>query len=228
MEPTRSAIRLLMIGRHTLTRTALVRMMADDAGLRLVGDAGTRLLALALAAQHAPDVIVFEPHPDTDLWLDAIAPLLGVAGTQARVILLTSLADPDLHRQALRHGARGIVDLDHSPETLFRAIRHVHEGEVWVGRKMMAELFSSVTGPSHAARNRIEALTPREREVVRLVSEGLKNKQIADRLSIADVTVRHHFTSIFAKLEVADRLSLVVFAFQHGLVHPPSAEHKRA
>jgi DNA-binding NarL/FixJ family response regulator len=67
------------------------------------------------------------------------------------------------------------------------------------------------------AGSRIGALTQRERQVVRLVWEGLKNKQIAGRLSIADVTVRHHLTSIFSKLDVTDRLSLVVFAFRNGL-----------
>jgi DNA-binding NarL/FixJ family response regulator len=229
MDAPSPRIRLLLVSRHALTRSALVRLIADHQPLQVMGDAGSRLHAVALAAQHAPDVIVFESQPDTDLWLDAIGPLLTAAGPQARVLVLTNLTGPDLHRQAIRHGARGIVDLDHPPETLFRAIELVHEGDVWIERKLVAELVTSVvTGSAPTAQARIDSLTPREREVVRLVSEGLKNKQIAERLTIADVTVRHHLTSIFAKLDVADRLSLVVFAFHNGLTHTPERWHKRA
>jgi two-component system, NarL family, nitrate/nitrite response regulator NarL len=228
MDATPSTIRLLLVSRHTLIRTALVRLMTGHGGVVLVGDVGTRPQALAVAAQHMPDVIVFEPHPDTDLWLDAIGPLITAAGVQSRVLVLTALTDPDLHRQALRHGARGILDLDHPPETLFRAIQHVHDGDVWMDRRLLTDLVKSVAGAPTAERARIDSLTAREREVVRLVSEGLKNKQIAERLSIADVTVRHHLTSVFAKLQVADRLSLVVFAFHQGLTQPQSNWHKRA
>ena len=96
-------------------------------------------------------------------------------------------------------------------------------------RKLVTEIVTSVVSGSAAkAGARIESLTRREREVVRLVSEGLKNKQIAERLSIADVTVRHHLTSIFSKLEVVDRLSLVVFAFHNGLTQSSQPWHKRA
>jgi DNA-binding NarL/FixJ family response regulator len=75
---------------------------------------------------------------------------------------------------------------------------------------------------------RLGSLTPRERDVVRLVSEGLKNKQIAQRLSVADVTVRHHLTSVFSKLDVAGRSSLVVFAFRHGLAPHDVTRHNRS
>jgi DNA-binding NarL/FixJ family response regulator len=118
------------------------------------------------------------------------------------------------------------VDLDQSPATLFRAIERVHAGDVWMERRLMAALLSGHGAGTHGPQ--LDSLTPREREVVRLISEGLKNKQIAQRLSVTDVTVRHHLTSVFSKLDVADRLSLVVFAFEHGLAHQHAAWHKRS
>lgn len=220
------SIRLLLVSRHTLIRTALVRLIEERPGFLVVGASGTLPQALASAAQHAPDVILLDPQRDTDLWLDAIDRLTAAAGPQARVLLLTELTESELHRQALGHGARGILDLDHPPETLFRAIERVHAGELWMERRLMAQLLSNVDGRPGTAGARMRTLTPREREVVQLVSEGLRNKQIAERLSVADVTVRHHLTSVFSKLDVSDRLSLVVFAFHHGLVHPDNAGHK--
>jgi two-component system, NarL family, nitrate/nitrite response regulator NarL len=221
-------IRLLLVDRHLLVRTALAGLLRSRAELQVVGDAGSRLTALTQAAEHAPELILLSPAAETDLWLDAIEPLVTAAGPHARVLLLTALTDPEFQRLALRRGARGIVSLDHPPETLYRAIQKVHEGEVWVERRLVAELITSATSGPSAERARIDSLTPREREVVKLVSEGLKNKQIAQRMSVADVTVRHHLTSIFSKLEVADRLSLVVFAYHHALVQPLPKSHKRA
>jgi two-component system nitrate/nitrite response regulator NarL len=156
----------------------------------------------------------------------ALEALTTAAGPQSRVLLLSEVVDLEFQRQAVRHGAHGIVDLDHPPATLFRAIERVHAGDVWMDRRVMAALLSS-HGPGTPGQ-RLDSLTPREREVVWLISEGLKNKQIAQRLSVADVTVRHHLTSVFSKLEVADRLSLVVFAFEHGLGHQNVTWHKRS
>jgi DNA-binding NarL/FixJ family response regulator len=219
-------IRLLIASPHTLIRHAMARLVSERSSLQLVADAGTRSQALTEAARHTPDVILLEPVPGSDLWLDAVEPLGAAAGPQARVLVLTGLTDTEIHRQALRLGVRGIVDLDHTPATLFKAIEHVYHGDIWMQRRLMAELLTAVSGGPTAERARIESLTAREREVVRLMSEGLKNKQIADRLSIADVTVRHHLTSIFSKLAVSDRLSLVVFAFHHGLAAPQANWHK--
>jgi two-component system nitrate/nitrite response regulator NarL len=213
-------IRVLLVSRHTLIRAALVRLIAERPEFDVVAEAGTRAQALAHAGHKAPDVILVRPQPDGDLWLDAIAALTNAAGPQSRILLLSDVADPEFLRQAVRHGAHGILGLDHPPAMLFRAIARVHAGDVWMERRLMAALLSSHGAATYGERlERLDSLTPREREVVRLVSEGLKNKQIAQRLSVADVTVRHHLTSVFSKLEVADRLSLVVFALQHGLAH---------
>lgn len=220
----RQSIRLLLVSRHALTRGALAHLLQARPGLEVVGEAGTRLHALTQAAQHAPDIILLEPHPETDVWLDAIDALATASGPHARVLVLTSLTDPDIPRQALRQGAKGLLDLEQPPETLVKAIHTVHGGDVWVERRLMAELLTAVSNGSGSDRARIETLTPRERDVVRLVSEGLKNKQIAERLSVADVTVRHHLTSIYSKVGVGNRQKLMLYAFEHGIVRPPGGQ----
>jgi DNA-binding NarL/FixJ family response regulator len=202
-------------------------MLDGHGGFRVVGDFGTRATALAHANHDPPQIILLDVSHEGELWVDAISPLLTAAGPQARLLLVTALTDPDIHRQAVQNGARGIVGKDRSPDTLFKAIQKVHEGELWIERRIVAEFVANATAGAGGHRARIESLTRRERDVVRLVAEGLKNKQIAERLAVADVTVRHHLTSIFAKLEVADRLSLLVFAFKNGLVPAPD-RHKRA
>jgi two-component system, NarL family, nitrate/nitrite response regulator NarL len=219
-------IRLLLVSRHTLIRAALARLLAQRPEFDMVAEAGTRAQALAHAAHAVPDVILLRPEPGGDLWLDAIDALSTAVGPQSRVLLLSELVDPEFQRQAVRHGAHGIVDLDHPPATLFRAIERVHAGDIWMERRLMAALLSS--NGAAIDDQRLGSLTPRERDVVRLVSEGLKNKQIAQRLSVADVTVRHHLTSVFSRLDVAGRSSLVVFAFRHGLAPHDVTRHNRS
>lgn len=221
-------LRLLLVDSYALVRAGLRTILDGHEGFRVVGDSGTRASALANAGQHQPDIILLDVSHDGELWVDAIPPLLAAAGPQGRLLLVTAQTDPEVHRQAVQNGARGIVGKDRSPETLFKAIEKVHEGEVWIERRMVADLVANTTAGAGDQRARIESLTRREREVVRLVAEGLKNKQIADRLSVADVTVRHHLTSIFAKLDVADRLSLLVFAFKNGMVQPPDDRRTHA
>lgn len=221
-------IRLLIVNRHALMRAALAGLFEGSSSVQVIGHAGTRAQALAEAACHTPDVVLLEPHQESQLWLDAVAPIVAAAGGRARVLLLAGDTDGSFHRQAFRGGAHGILSPCHPPETLLRAVEKVHDGEVWLDRRLVAELMAAAPGSDGTPHARMELLTKRERDVVRLVSEGLKNKQIAERLSVADVTVRHHLTSIFAKLNVADRLSLVVFAYRSGMTGPPATSQKPA
>ena len=139
----------------------------------------------------------------------------------ARMIVLVSRADHELSAQLVRDGAHGIVSKARTGEHLAMAIRKVHAGELWVDRVVATTLITDLQRPGRrndADRARIAMLTARERDVVNLVGEGLANKAIADRLSISDNTVRHHLTSIFAKLGVTDRLSLVVYAYRQKII----------
>jgi DNA-binding NarL/FixJ family response regulator len=141
----------------------------------------------------------------------------------SRVLILTGVQNPDSHRSAIRLGAMGIVLKEHAADLLLKAIRKVYEGEVWIDRSMMGMMIQEFTKPiqTNPEDSKISALTTREREVITLVGEGLKNKQIAERLFISETTVTHHLSSVFSKLEVSDRLELIIYAFRHGLAKMP-------
>jgi DNA-binding NarL/FixJ family response regulator len=136
---------------------------------------------------------------------------------------LTPLSDSQYQVQAVQNGAMGVVLSQKSPDVLYKAIEKVYEGEVWLDRNLMARVLSTnhKNGEGDTAPRKIALLSSREREIITLVGAGLKNQQIADQLFLSDVTVRHHLTSIFKKLNVADRLELVIYAYQHDLARLP-------
>jgi DNA-binding NarL/FixJ family response regulator len=138
------------------------------------------------------------------------------------MILVTRSSDRPTYLQALQHGVLGIVAKTQPPDVLLKAIRKVHAGEVWIEHSLIASLVSgSIYGQTGSGANpeaeAIGQLSEREREVIRFIGRGLKNKQIADYLCIGETTVRHHLTSIYGKLGVSDRLELLVFAQSHRL-----------
>jgi len=211
----------LLVDAHVMVRKGLRRLLETEDGFRVVGDTGHCQTMLTLIATEHPDVVVLEVDLGEQNALDFL-PDLRDNGNGSRVLVVTGLRDQAVHKQAIKLGARGVLSKQDSPETLVKAIRKVHEGELWVDRSIAADLISDLTTSPDTSRPgsdraNIDSLTPREREVVALVGQGLKNKAIAKRLSISDSTVRHHLTAIFSKLGVADRLSLVLYAGHNGL-----------
>ncbi len=219
-----SHIRVLIIDDHTVVRTGLRMLIESHPGLMVAGEAKNRRDALAVAAQEHPDIILLDLNLSGESGLDIISELLTTA-EGARILVLTGVRDLEAHQQAVRLGAMGVVLKDQPAEVLLKAIKKVHAGEVWIDRVMMASLLSDLsrgwatpTADPEAAK--LATLTEREREVIHLVSEGLKNKRIAERLFISETTIRHHLTSIFSKLGVADRLELVIYAYRYSLAKP--------
>src|SRR5262245_21883205 len=214
------SIHVLLIEDHAVVRAGLRLLLESRPGLVVVGEAANHADALALATREQPDVILLDLALGAENGLDLLPRLLTAAG-RARVLILTGVVDVEDHRQAIRRGAMGLVLKEQAPEVLLKAIEKVHAGEVWVDRTMLArvlgEMVSGAAKPANVEATQIATLTEREREVIALVGEGLKNKQIGDRLSITETTVRHHLTSIFTKLGVESRLEMVIFAHRHGL-----------
>jgi len=218
-------IRILVIDDHAVLRAGLRMIIESHMGMVVVGEAENRRETLASIANEAPDIILLDLDLGDENGLDLLPELIA-AVPDARIILLTGLRDPEVQRRAILLGAMGLVSKQKAADTVIRAIEKVYAGEVWLDRAMIASILndrvnSSVAPNQSAETLRIAKLTEREREVIRLIGEGIKNRQIAERMYISEATVRHHLTSIFAKLGVADRFELVIYAFQHGLAKLP-------
>ena len=215
-------IRILLMGGHTLTRAALRALLESRPELTVVDEVAS-CDDVSTAARERPDIILLDfdlSHRDRDC---QFLPGLRSAAKGARVLILTDMCDTKMHQQAVRLGAMGLVLKDRPAEDLIKAIQKVHAGEVWVDRSIMASVLLEMMGGREPKKVNPEAakiarLTEREREVVTLVGEGLKNKQLAKRLHLSETTVRHHLTSIFNKLDLSDRCQLVIYAYRHGLI----------
>ena len=220
-------IRVLLLGDNGLVRAGIRLLIESRAGLKVVGEAGTRGDAVLLANRERPDVILL----DLDMCgggraLDFVPELLAVSN-ETRVLVLTGVRDAEIHQRAVRSGAMGLVLKEKAAEYLLKAIEKVHAGEAWLDRSLTASVINKFSrqgrsGETDDEEAKIASLTEREREVVTLVGEGLKNKQIAERLFISETTVRHHLTSIFSKLDVASRFELIIFVYRHKSMVPSS------
>lgn len=208
-----------------LLRAGLRMLLESQPKLTVVGEAANPHEAIAVAEREQPDIILVELDPLARDNLDYIAQLR-TAANQARVLVLNDLPDQQIGYKAVYQGVMGFVHKGQAAEVLFKAIEKVHAGEIWLDRATMANMLTEMSQAKEAKqkdpeRAKIATLTEREREITALVGEGLKNKQIADRLNISEITVRHHLTSIYNKLDVVDRQSLMIYAYRHGLAIPP-------
>jgi two-component system, NarL family, nitrate/nitrite response regulator NarL len=219
-----SPIRVLIVDDHAIVRQGLRLFFAGYPGIVIVGEAATCTEALTAAAQTQPDIIVLDLAFGDANAVDFIPELLAAAAG-VRIVVFTGVDDPALQRHAVSLGAIGVVSKDRAPEVLLQAITKVHAGQAWLERTMIADVLGEMTCTRRAKQldpevAKIATLTSRERTIIALIGEGLKNRQIAARLCLSEITVRHHLTAIFDKLGVIDRLELAVYAYRHGLAKP--------
>jgi DNA-binding NarL/FixJ family response regulator len=218
---TASPISVLLVGKYQLARAGLRVLIEKEPGIDVVCEAETLADAAAAARLERPDIVLFDLLAGGEAELENLPTLLG-ALKQARALVLSSVLDPAVDRRAVKMGAMGLVSKHAAPNLLIKAIRKVHVGEAWLDRCTMANVLTEMSRPEkEQERNSspppIAALTKRERDIIRLVSRGYKNRQVASHLAISDVTVRHHLTSVFSKLALTDRFELIIYAYKNGL-----------
>ena len=202
-------------------REGVKLLLQRDARLEVIGEAGDPAKALELTARERPDIVLLDIDLAGHDGLDMIESLQA-SSPASDIIVLTGIRDEGLQARALRSGAKGFVQKDQNGDLVLRAIQKVHEGEIWFDRSTIgAAVTRLIEGEGDEQAQPLGTLTARERDITRLVGEGLKNDAIAQRLFISEKTVRNHLTVIFDKVGVRDRLHLAIYAYRRGLAKLP-------
>ena len=213
--PAPANIRVMVIAEHEIVREGLRLILASSPGIEVIGKVKDLQEALAAAPCERPDIILLEMDLADHGGLDGIPDLLA-AYSGTRIVVLTRDIDAQAHLRAVMRGVLGIVLKEKPTQVLIEAIRKVYNGEAWLDRLTMARILSEIScqkdpEPVDREAAKIANLTDREREVVVLVRQGLRSKQVAAKLRISETTVRHHLTSIYSKLGVAGRYDLITY-----------------
>jgi DNA-binding NarL/FixJ family response regulator len=204
-------IRVLVVDDHPVVRAGLVQLLEEAQDVALAGLAEDGDEALAIVREQAPDVVLMDLEMPGMDGIEATTRIRELApGTQ--VVVLTSFSDSERILDALDAGAVGYLLKAGDPDELLRGIRSAAKGESPLAPKAASAVLAARTGSRPA-----EELTPREREVLLMVAEGLPNKLIARRLEISERTVKGHLTHIFERLGVTDRTQAALWAARHRL-----------
>jgi DNA-binding NarL/FixJ family response regulator len=208
-------IRVLIADDHPVVRAGIKTMLEKDPNLRVVGEIGEGAQVESLTRQWQPDVLV----------LDVNMPGLDPVATTRRlkeqcpalhILVLTAYDDDAYVTGLLSAGASGYLLKEEALDTLVAAIRAIAKGESWLSQRIAGRLARKAIAPVRAVE--AEPLTPREREVLRLLALGLSNEEIAEKLSITKRTVQNHVSNIYGKLGLDSRAEAVLYAIRHGVV----------
>ena len=208
-------IRVLIVDDHTIVRKGIRALLAEIAGLEVVGEGADGLEAIALAARLNPDVILMDLGMPR---LDGIEATRQIKARQpeSRILVMTSFATDDKVLPAIKAGAQGYLLKESAPDDLVQAIRQIYRGESSlhpvIARKVLQEIAHPADRPPTP-----NPLTEREDEVLLLVAQGLSNQDIAQKLYITDATVRTHVSNIMSKLYLANRVQAALYALREGL-----------
>jgi DNA-binding NarL/FixJ family response regulator len=219
------AIRVLILDDQNLFRDGIANLLAAQAGIEVASCADTAATAVEAIRRLRPDVALVG-WPASSVNSHKVFSAIQEAKLQTRVIMLVDEELKEDFLEAVRQGCCGIVPKQTSTELLVKSIRKVHAGEFWLDRITTAEVIRRLakkgpgnpnTGARLGLREQGGALSTREREIVVLVAQGFKNKEMAERMFISEQTVKNHLHNIFDKLGVSDRLELALYAIHNNL-----------
>lgn len=217
-------IRTLVADDHQVVREGFAALLGTQADMEVVASAADGAEAVRLSAEHRPDVVLMDVRMPVLDGIEATRQITaaGDDGDGPRILILTTFDLDDYVYDALQAGASGFLLKDVPAETLFEAVRVIAGGEALLApaitRRLIAE-FARMR-PRQVRPEALSDLTPREREILGLVAEGLSNREIAERLVLSDETVKTHVSHVLRKLGLRDRAQAVVIAYESGLVVP--------
>jgi DNA-binding NarL/FixJ family response regulator len=211
------AIRVVLVDDHPIVLQGLQHLFERQPDFEVVSCCQDAAAALDAVRAQRPDVLVLDLRMPGANGLDILRTIASES-LPCRTVLLTAAITEEQVLEAMKLGAAGLVLKESSPDALVSCVRRVHQGEQWIDRDTVARAFRTVLEREAAAREATMMLTPREIEIVRMVAQGLRNKAIAERLSISEGTVKVHLHNIYDKFGVDGRLELVLCAQQKGLI----------
>jgi DNA-binding NarL/FixJ family response regulator len=210
-------IRVVLVDDHPIVLQGLQHLFERQSDFEVVSCCHDGAAALDAVRTERPDVVVLDLRMPGASGLDVLREISNER-LPCRTVLLTAAITEEQVLEAMKLGAAGLVLKESPPDALVSCVRRVHQGEQWIDRDTVARAIRTVLDREAAAREASLMLTPREIEIVRMVAQGLRNKVIAERLSISEGTVKVHLHNIYDKFGVDGRLELVLCAQQKGLI----------
>jgi DNA-binding NarL/FixJ family response regulator len=229
IEKKKATVRIVIADDHPIVRDGLKKLLLLEDDFEVVGEASDGREVLDKVQELDPDVLLLDLRMPN---LDGLAALQALQQTnkRTRVIVLTASEDKNEFVQAMKLGCSGIVLKQTAPDLIVKSIRKVNSGEIWLDSHTTAAVMRQFStglegsGGSSSGKGRERSpLSTREREIVALVAQGYKNKEMAEKMFISEQTVKNHLHNIFDKLGVSDRLELALYAIHKGLHLPADA-----
>jgi two-component system, NarL family, nitrate/nitrite response regulator NarL len=218
MSKAKQAIRILVADDHAIFRDGLRKLLEGADDIQIVSEASNGVECIKMLGKYKPDILLLDlrmPEKDGLGVLEEV----NFDSLPTRVIVLTAAEDDRDVVRAMRLGARGVVLKQSASDLLVKSIRKVADGEIWLDNRMTAEVIDAFKKSAEAGQRREKPLlSDREKEIVQLVAQGFRNREIGEKLFISEQTVKNHLHNIFDKLGVSDRLELALYAIHHRLI----------
>lgn len=221
-EAEKPPIRIVIADDHPIFRDGLRKLLSLEEDFKVIAEASDGQEVIDIVDELDPDILLLDlkmPGWDGLMTLQK----LQAAKKRTRVIVLTASEDKNEYVQAMKYGTSGIVLKQTATDLLIKSIRKVHAGEIWLDSHTTAAVMRQFAAPANSpapggGRDRERSpLSQREREIVALVAQGFKNKEMAEKMFISEQTVKNHLHNIFDKLGVSDRLELALYAIHKNL-----------
>jgi two-component system, NarL family, nitrate/nitrite response regulator NarL len=219
MAKTKNAIRVAIADDHPIFRDGVRKLLESEEDISVVGEVSSGAECPAMLARLKPDILLLDLRmPDKDGL--TLLEEMNFDTLPTRVVVLTATEDDRDVVRAMRLGARGVVLKQSASDLLIKSIRKVAGGEIWLDKRMTAEVMKAFSKSTETGRREKPLLSDREKEIVQLVAQGFRNREIGEKLFISEQTVKNHLHNIFDKLGVSDRLELALYAIHHRITEP--------
>jgi DNA-binding NarL/FixJ family response regulator len=217
-----STIRIFILDDQTIFRESAIAVLGLEKDLRIAGHAGTIAEAKPLLARTKPDILLLDIKLPGQSGLDLLRDVADLS-PGCKTIAMSGTEQEEEAVEAMRLGARGFLGKQCSTALFVKCIRKVHAGEIWLNGRMTEAVLAALSGNSTEGHDSGKSdLSRRELEVIQLVIQGYKNKDIANKLFISEKTVKNHLSAIFNKLGVTDRLELTLYVFEKKFFPTPT------